>query len=298
MQNQQWTFDVIGGRPLPNCPFPSSSIPPIQEGGDPEGGRPVYHNPTTSTTLFLFALIFLIFAFLTVFKYSQVKIFNRIIKHPSVSNYYSVAFFTALSFACTLDGLRYALNFSHKTIQEEQGGCSSTKPNFLDDSPVEGEERFIVGPDVIDSWLLLASMISRSFSLLLLTLSLNHQKNHRSVTVPEAPLSGISVLIPGVSDQESASLLINSPTFDATLVSEIPAADLPENPSRQDLNDTSDSEEMIPNPSMSSLLRLKWQMLTKRGNEVYSHLDNSGWLTPLVAISLFAMRVCGVISFV
>lgn len=303
MRNQSWQFDVIGGRPLPNCPYATSSIPPT-DGGIEDGGRPLYHNPTTSSTFFLLGLTHLIFTLLTLFKYCQVKIFNRIIKHPSVSNYYFACFSSTLAVASIIDGVRYSLDFPHQAIGKFpsaslDGNTSFTSNNQAGSS--EEEEHYIVGPDVIDSWLLLGSFIFRSAALYFLTLSLNHQRIHRSLTVPVAPLS--TSHHPRISDNESTPLLVNSPTFEATPVIQAPEAELEEGGGGGSEED--DTELVTPTHDRSTsisrkflLIQSKLAILFRSCSALYSTLYESGWLFPIISFTAAVVRISTLISIV
>lgn len=111
-------YDIIGGVPLPNCPYTTSSIPPIDSNGSSKSWTSSYshdhdsprlNNPAISITFYLFTLVFLVFSLLTLKRYNQVKIFNRTINHPSVSNIEYFWFFLLLSISCLVDAIRLNL---------------------------------------------------------------------------------------------------------------------------------------------------------------------------------------------
>lgn len=289
-QSQIQAYDIIGGRPLINCPFSTSSIPTTDSYGDA-----VFHNPTISATNFIFVFTFLLFSLLTLFKYCFVKIFNRVIRDPSVSNYYFVGFYLVLGVASMIDGVRYSLDLPMQ-MQMQINNMNMLDLAESNSSLVESgeeEDRYIVGPEVIDSWLLLASTILRSLALFILTLSLNHQKNYKSIKLPSAPLSH-SLVIPRVSDSESAPLLLNSPTFDATPIIPAPIAELNQNDDNQrveaDHADDLQIEESIISKKLTSVIQYF--------AEIYSFLNSSGWLFPIIAFSSFLLRIFTLISLI
>jgi hypothetical protein len=107
-----------------------------------------------------------IFGVATIFKYNQVKIFNRSITHPSITNKEYVGFFMLLAISFIIDGIRYSTNLPFQIPPEN---------NFQD-----AEDHWVVGPHVIDAWLLVGSSLLRSVALMFLTLALNQQRLHRS----------------------------------------------------------------------------------------------------------------------
>jgi hypothetical protein len=166
--------DVLGGYPLPNCPYKDSAIPPS------ESPRNQYHNPAISTTYFVFVLCFLFYMAITLLKYSHVKIFNRSIYHPSIRNAEYSLMFLFLSLACAVDGIRYTLDFPHQLTNNSLG--------------VMEDETYVVGPATMDSWLLLMSALLRSLALLFFSLALNQQIIHRSSPLAPAHISSRSTI--------------------------------------------------------------------------------------------------------
>lgn len=153
-------MDIVGGTALPNCPFSNS----------PGNGQ--YHNPTVSTTYYLFFLIFFTLGLMTFVKFNAVRIFNRSISHPSVNNVEYAIGFIIVSFSFAVDAIRYTIDLPHQTQD-----LNSTIITIY----TAGEEKWIVGPQVMDSWLLVTSVILRSASVFCFSLALNQQRTHRSL---------------------------------------------------------------------------------------------------------------------
>ncbi|KAJ3368849.1 hypothetical protein HDU91_000230 [Kappamyces sp. JEL0680] len=190
-----FAVDVLGGVPLPNCPYPTSALPPDSQTAQ-------YHNPTLSTSYFLFVLFFGSYGVLTLFKYNQVSIFNRHIDHPSIKNHEYALFYLILGISFAIDGIRYSLDFPHKAIdQTVRGYFNASLPNE--------DGSYVVGPGTMDSWLLLISACTRSAAVLFLSLALHHQITHRSSVATGS--SGLQIPSPALSsriaDQEREPLL-------------------------------------------------------------------------------------------
>lgn len=87
-------FDILGGLPLPNCPYPSSSLPP------PEPGTKyrvdALHNPTVSFTFLTIGLTCLVFGIVAAAKYDSARVFNRRIRDKSVRNGWWATFFIVI----------------------------------------------------------------------------------------------------------------------------------------------------------------------------------------------------------
>jgi hypothetical protein len=203
--------------------------------------------------------------------------------------------------------VRYSLDFPHQAVENSSGlqiYYSTRKIDFFKTKKIgsDEEERYIVGPDVMDSWLLLGSFIFRSGALYFLTLSLNHQRIHRSLVVPVTPLS-ISHH-PRISDNESTPLLVNSPAFDATPVTEAPETDLEEGAGNASASEE-DNASLVP-PSNSdrstllsqqfSLIQTKLAIISHYFFGLYSTLHDSGWLFPIIAFLAAVIRITTLLS--
>jgi hypothetical protein len=154
-------IDIIGGRPLPNCPYEGSFLPPRNT------STTRYHNPAVSSTYHLYFVMFLVLAFLTIYKYNNVKIFNRTITDPSITNKEYFFSYLCLALGFLIDAIRYSLNLPFEKAVE----ITFRQP---------GKDQWVVGPYVMDAWLLITSGLLRSAGLLFLTLALNQQRIYRS----------------------------------------------------------------------------------------------------------------------
>ncbi|KAH6586565.1 hypothetical protein BASA50_000519 [Batrachochytrium salamandrivorans] len=189
-----WTLivDVIGGMPLPSCPYLSSSYSPkayrITSNISSDASNissdastiqlqsfVAHPNPATSFTFCTIAVTSLAFAILTLLNYNQVRIFNRRISHPSVLNRELAAFFFVISISFFIDTVRYVLDTAHASRP-----IVPLMPN-LSNSTKGPPTSYIVGPHVIDAWLLMASSLLRNIAAFLLSLALNKQLKHGSL---------------------------------------------------------------------------------------------------------------------
>lgn len=159
--------DVLHGYPLPNCPYSSSYLPPDVNANFK------YHNPAISSTYYLLALTFLVISLLTLVKFNKVKIFNREITHPSITNVEYLFFFLFISIGFIIDAVRYTIDLPFQA------------PRYSILNGTLPDPAYVVGPAVMDAWLLLGSSIFRSISLLFLCLALNQQRIHRSTAAAE-----------------------------------------------------------------------------------------------------------------
>ncbi|KAI8918750.1 hypothetical protein BC831DRAFT_516105 [Entophlyctis helioformis] len=239
-------FDVFGGRPLPNCPYASSSLPPAaapaaalqqqplqqplppfppgssssafmlalplqQQQQQPQPQQPLplqpqpqqqllFHNPAISASFLGISLAAFVFAALTLARFDQVRIFNRRIAHPSVRNREYAALFFLLSASFAIDAVRYILDLPHAPrpslalLATPPSAWLAPSPNSslpplpplpLPHTPASS----IVGPHVIDAWLLMASALLRSAAVFVLALALNQQRKHRSLAIDPPPRS-------------------------------------------------------------------------------------------------------------
>ncbi|KAI9208610.1 uncharacterized protein BJ171DRAFT_577711 [Polychytrium aggregatum] len=132
-----------------------------------------FSNIVVSVTYFVLATMTLVMAATVAANYSSLAVFNRQIRHPSITNYSWVACFFALSLALSIDFYRYAFDYPNSpfTIPDHVGGVAS--------------EIWEVHPRVLDARLLLVSSLARSCSVLFMTLALLHQLKYRSQWDPK-----------------------------------------------------------------------------------------------------------------
>ncbi|KAI8898766.1 hypothetical protein BC833DRAFT_620033 [Globomyces pollinis-pini] len=149
--------DILGGIPLPSCPYPRSTF--LNQ-----------FNPSVSFTYASSSIVLFLFGIVTLVHYNKVRIFNRRIKHPSVRNTEYACFYLFLAISFMIDAVRYMHDLPHQQPTKNH-------PN---------NDKWIVGPNIMDAWLLLASWLFRSLSLMFLTLALNQQRMYRS-TVAATP---------------------------------------------------------------------------------------------------------------
>ncbi|EGF78747.1 hypothetical protein BATDEDRAFT_90540 [Batrachochytrium dendrobatidis JAM81] len=175
--------DIIGGVPLPNCPYANSALPPDSQSpvfNSSIGATHLqeqafsYHNPATTSTFMVISVASCIFGILTLANYNQVRIFNRCISHPSVLNREFAAVFFTVSFSYGIDTVRYMLNTSHASRHIVH---SSNLPNFPSSPPVSS----IVGPHIIDAWLLIVSSFLRMLAVSLASFALLKQFRNQSI---------------------------------------------------------------------------------------------------------------------
>ena len=154
-------LDILGGLPLPNCPYAGSTLPA-------NSASPLLHNPSISIIHLLACIICVGLAVITATKYNKLRIFNRVVEHQSINNILYFWMLLAMSTAFLVDGLRYSLNlpFDHRT---------SSSVKYIRNSG----DSLLVGPQVMDAWLLLVSSFARSASGLLLTFAMNQQVVHK-----------------------------------------------------------------------------------------------------------------------
>ncbi|RKO86070.1 hypothetical protein BDK51DRAFT_47260 [Blyttiomyces helicus] len=202
----QFPLDCLGGLPLPTCPFRSSSIPPtsapfsiLNDTRAPPDGfispaeSYALKSPTVSVTFALGGVSALVCAGLVAARFSSVKVFNRraadVVSYPciapflartitdqSIKNGWWAVFFAAMGISYTIDSIRYALDLPYTPT------LTSEPP-----TPDPDAEGSTVGAGVIDAWLLVASAILRSFSVLALCLALDHQRKYRSSLITPPP---------------------------------------------------------------------------------------------------------------
>jgi hypothetical protein len=155
--------DILGGHPLPNCPYKGSYLPPYNT------STTRYYNPAISSTYYMLFFAFLLFGLTTIFKYNKVKIFNRSITHPSITNKEYIGLFLITGISFLIDGIRYStdLPFQHP-------------PDAAIRNNTSRDEQWVVGSYVIDAWLLVGSSLLRTVGLMFLTLALNQQRLYRS----------------------------------------------------------------------------------------------------------------------
>eukprot|EP00842_Homolaphlyctis_polyrhiza_P000754 jgi/Hompol1/167/HPOL_003017-RA len=200
------SLDVLGGRPLPSCPYSSSSLPPRsqalslspvlsqQQPSSPYLGLAAseaarnnqsdarafaLQAPATSVTLLLFSVAALVMGCVTLVHLDMVRIFNRRIAHRSVRNRESAALLLLLAFAFAIDFFRYSLGLAYAP--------RPILPSLADPSqdPQTPIASAIVGPHIIDAWLLMASALVRCIAVFVLSLALNQQRVHRSTDFPQ-----------------------------------------------------------------------------------------------------------------
>lgn len=97
-------FDILGGIPLPNCPYPATAIVPSSTlprtaatiyAGD-KAEQNVLFNPTVSVTYLSLGIMCLGFGLVAGLRMNAVRVFNRKIKDPSVRNVWWALFFSCL----------------------------------------------------------------------------------------------------------------------------------------------------------------------------------------------------------
>ncbi|TPX48819.1 hypothetical protein SeMB42_g02831 [Synchytrium endobioticum] len=182
-------YDIYGGLPLPNCPFPDSTLPPTSDHSslssnlsairrNPEssimlsvandGG--LLHSPTVSMTYILSAVAFLIFTIIIAATCEGAKVFNRRVRSKSVQNGWWALWFFILASSYAIDGIRYSAGLP-MLAQDVLAGLHT---------PILYPHSETVDPLAMDSWLLSVSAMLRRFSTLVLSLALHHQLKHRS----------------------------------------------------------------------------------------------------------------------
>lgn len=129
--------DIIGGLPLTNCPDPNTSL----------GEH--FRNPTILILYMVLGFVCCVFALITVRNYNSVRVFNKHIRTPNVSNTLWIIFFLAVATRATFDAFRYGLD-----VQDQDSD--------------------------VNTGLYLASLVMDGVVVLCLTLALNHQKRYRS----------------------------------------------------------------------------------------------------------------------
>ncbi|TPX65977.1 hypothetical protein SpCBS45565_g04795 [Spizellomyces sp. 'palustris'] len=163
----QRRHDILGGLPLPNCPYLSSSLPPTEPGSN--YGTPALHSPTVSLTFLTIGVTCITFGIIAAAKYDSARVFNRTIRDRSVRNGWWAAYFLVLGVSFVIDFIRYALDLPHMSRKPDRGS---------------GKEA-TVEPQVIDAWLLFISAVLRSFSVFSFTLALNYQRKNRSSSITQ-----------------------------------------------------------------------------------------------------------------
>ncbi|KAJ3106021.1 hypothetical protein HDU97_007205 [Phlyctochytrium planicorne] len=182
--------DLIGGIPLPNCPYadstipPRSSLPPINASSTgnwslfPQDPYPfLLQNPAITVSFTIISTMCIVLSLTILVQFNQVRVFNRTIRDPSVRNTHWAAFFAANGVSYGFDAIRYFTNIARAGYEQRvqvqtTGGLSG-----------EGT----VAPETIDAWLLMSSAFLRGFAAFLLTLALEHQLVYRSPGKPKDP---------------------------------------------------------------------------------------------------------------
>ncbi|KAJ3116060.1 hypothetical protein HDU96_010526 [Phlyctochytrium bullatum] len=166
-------IDLLGGEPLPNCPYPSSSIPPVltQPNGSasPSSSEPDYrlHNPAASFTFSTLAVVCMAFAITILVQYNSVRVFNRTIRDASVRNTLWALFFAAFGMSYGLDAIRFITDIANMGFGSDM-------------EPEPGSGDGVVAPETLDNWMLMFSAFLRILGVLFLTAALEHQLVHRS----------------------------------------------------------------------------------------------------------------------
>ncbi|KAJ3130412.1 hypothetical protein HK101_005094, partial [Irineochytrium annulatum] len=189
-------IDLLGGVILPNCPYPSSSIPAPIHHPDLTGGHessPLQlqslanhadqppnefptlrlHSPAISSTFSLGSFVCFLFAVTILVNHNSVRVFNRSIRHPSVRNSLWAGFFAVYAFSYGIDAIRYMTDLPISGFD-------------IPSHAIIGGGR-TVAPEIIDAWLLTSSVLLRSLGIFLLCLALNHQLVHRSPGTRKEP---------------------------------------------------------------------------------------------------------------
>lgn len=150
------THDILGGIPLPTCPFNNTALPSLET-------EYPFHilNPSTALFYLFFSFIYLSLAVAVWTKLSSLKIFNRKIKDYSILNRMLGIYFLLQSLAVFIDAIRYALNLPFDSVKKKR--------------PVGA-----VDSQIIDNWLLLSTTLLRSTSILFLCFWLNNSRIYKS----------------------------------------------------------------------------------------------------------------------
>lgn len=153
-------MDILGGKPLTNCPYASSTLPPssaVQSAGF------AIHNPAISLTYLTLAITLFAFTVSIFRNYNSLVIFNTKITHKSTKNAEFAVMFLLSSLSFAIDFMRYAISDLAHALPA-----------------ANHEQHWIVGPAVIDSWMLLTSCVLRVIATYLLTLGFLMQIKHRT----------------------------------------------------------------------------------------------------------------------
>lgn len=126
----------------------------------------------------------------------------------------------------------------------------------------------------MDCWLLLASCLVRSSSLLVLSLALNHQVIHRSnLGVAQSPVLPVSISIPRrSSDSEIAPLLVNTPSHDFQ--------------DQDEQNDNAGNDEIESEENTPKISKIQ-----EIGGLIYSWLLEYLYSIPALLVSSFLFRI-------
>ncbi|KAJ3145727.1 hypothetical protein HDU86_000821 [Geranomyces michiganensis] len=164
--------DVLGGTPLPSCPYSSSTVSFLQ-----------LASPNVALPHLLAGTLCVAFAVAVKTRYDGARVFNRTVADSSVRNGRWAAYFAVVGLSFLIDFARYALDLPHRLVNTPTPAPPPDPPHAAETLPVSpGSTRkeTTVEPHVIDAWLLLTSAVLRSLSVFLLALALNHQLLYRS----------------------------------------------------------------------------------------------------------------------
>ncbi|KAI9005701.1 hypothetical protein DFJ74DRAFT_712732 [Hyaloraphidium curvatum] len=206
--------DILGGLPLPGCPFSTSSLPSAPD----RSTLFVVHRPVTSAAQLVLAIATAGFALFTALRLNSVTLFSRLIENKTLRNGYAAAFFLCIAAAAFIDTARYSTGIV--VARDGDGGGLAPvmlwllsllfgvngDPDADPDDPIgdpgqDPPERRApaVSFRAVDGVLLMTSSCLRAAAALYLALSLNHQLKWRCVPPPDA-----NEAVTGIEQPESS----------------------------------------------------------------------------------------------
>ncbi|KAJ3152313.1 hypothetical protein HDU89_001533 [Geranomyces variabilis] len=164
--------DVLGGTPLPSCPYPSSTLSFLP-----------LASPNVALPHLIAGTLCVALAIAVKTRYDGARVFNRTVADSSVRNGRWAAYFALVGLSFLIDFARYALDLPHRVANTPTLKPMPTPPDAsaaVGVSPGSTRKETTVEPHVIDAWLLITSAVLRSCAVCLLALALNHQLLYRS----------------------------------------------------------------------------------------------------------------------
>ncbi|KAI9364482.1 hypothetical protein DFJ73DRAFT_809656 [Zopfochytrium polystomum] len=173
--------DILGGIPLPNCPFNTTAIvvpiPPVPVYAHPF----ILHFPVVSVSFIAAGLSCATLVVFILTRLNSLSVLNRRISHASIKNWLWAWVFALFAISYLGDGTRYALNLP---------AAKSVDSRSFSDAEADDLQGAIVHRKVVNDWIVLSVACSRVLAVSMLALALHHHRTYASAGMSkELPVS-------------------------------------------------------------------------------------------------------------